>query len=224
MSKSSKKSNATSKAASPGRNWVFVVYEDSLPAGEPYKTLDEQAIPYFLQWHDKDIDPDGTEKKKHGHLLLMFDGNKSPKQMNALKEAWNCPSPKRVENLRSMARYLCHLDNPDKAQYAPETVQEGYGADYRKIISLSEDKYAVVREMMAFVAQEDILYYSDLLEYASLQNDAWFRALLDTSRQTMYEYIKSRAYKQKEEKKEALQMASYRALDDNPANEDKGNE
>lgn len=193
-----------SSTSSRGRNWVFVVYPDSLPPGEPMKTLDECKIPYFLQWHDEDLDPNGEKKKPHGHLLLMFDGNKSAAQMKDFCDAWNSPAPIRVENLRSMARYLCHLDNPEKAQYLQENVISGYGADYSKVINLVEDKYKVVREMMDFVIDNDIRFYSDLLEYAKEENDAWFRSLLENSRSTMYEYIKSRAYKMDQEWKEQL--------------------
>lgn len=199
-------SNSKKTATNRGRNWVFVVYEDSLPEGEPFKTLDEVKVPYFMVWHDRDADPNGEPKKKHAHILLMFEGNKSTAQMQAFQDAWKCPPPKRVENLRSMARYLCHLDNPEKFQYTYEDVASGYGADYINIINLAEDKYGAVRQMMQFVIDNEIEYYSDLLEYAAANNDMWFRALLDTSRQTMYEYIKSRAYKAKEKAKEIYEF------------------
>lgn len=187
-----------------GRNWVFVIYPgDSLPEGEPFKTLDEEKVPYFLSpVHDKDMNADETQKKPHQHLIVMFEGNKSEAQMNALAEKFGCPRPKMVQNLRSMARYLCHLDNPEKAQYLVEDVKQGYGADYSKIINLTENVYIVIAEMMDFIADNDIRYYSDLLEYARTHNDVWFRALIDKCRENVYRYIYSRATKlEKEEEK-----------------------
>lgn len=202
-----------SKTASKrGRNWVFVIYPgDSLPKGEPFKTLDEEKVPYFLSpLHDKDLNADETQKKPHQHLLLMYDGNKSESQMNELAEKFVCPRPKMVQNLRSMARYLCHLDNPEKAQYLVEDVKAGYGADYAKIINLSEDVYIVIAEMMDYISENDVRYYSDLLEYARVHNDTWFRALIDKCRENIYRYIYSRATKLEKEAADAEHERFYR--------------
>lgn len=204
MSKSQK------KQPKKGRNWVFVVWEDSLPEGEPFKTLDEEKIPYFMSWHDSDMDGD-EPKKKHAHLLVMFEGNKSESQMNDLAKKWGCRPPQCVQNLRSMARYLCHLDNPEKAQYLIENVKSGYGADYSKVINLTEDKYLVIAEMMDFIEDNDIRYYSDLLQYARFNNDIWFRALIDSCRENVYRFIYSRATKiEKETQAKAAAAAALR--------------
>ena len=37
--------------------------------------------------HDKDINPDGTVKKPHWHIILLFDGNKSYDQIKRLQIA-----------------------------------------------------------------------------------------------------------------------------------------
>lgn len=197
MSKSSEK-----KTIKRGRNWTLVIYKDSLPEGEPYKTLDEEKVPYFLAWHDSDVNADGTPKKEHGHIILMFDGNKSYTQIvKDFKEKWNCADPKRIENLRSMARYLTHMDNPEKAQYLVENVERGYGADYDKVINLTENRYALIRDMIAFVEDNDIRYYSDLLTYCATNDDTWFRALCDNCREDVYRYIYSRATKKRDEER-----------------------
>lgn len=198
MSKNSKKKETPKR----GRNWVFVLYEDSLPDGQPAAVLEENKIPYFLIWHDKDTDPNGEIKKKHAHLLLMFDGNKTFEQMMDVADALGCPAPQRVENLRSMARYLCHTDNPDKFQYTEADIIAGYGADYHKIANLIDDKYAAIREMIAFVNENDIRYYSDLFDYAAGNNDRWFKALCDKCREDVYRYIYSRAIKIRDEQRE----------------------
>lgn len=189
-----------------GRNWVFVIYKDSLPEGQPSALLDELAVPYFLAWHDSDVSADGEPKKEHGHLILMFDGNKSYKQVCEIADTLNSPKPKRIENLRSMARYLCHLDNPEKAQYLVEDVEQGYGADYIKIINLTENRYALIRDMVAWVEDNDCRYYSDLFNYCAIHNDMWFRALCDNCREDLYRYIYSRATKKRDEMRAAYEF------------------
>ena len=47
----------------------------------------------------------------------------------------------RINVVRGYARYLCHLDNPEKAQYNISDVISLGGADYQEVISLASDKY-----------------------------------------------------------------------------------
>ena len=197
-------------AKNRGRNWAYILYEDSLPDKQPDEFLDDAKIPYFLIWHDKDIDEDGKPKKKHAHLVLMFDGNKSEDYMMKIAEGFNCPKPERVENLRSMARYLCHMDNPEKTAYSPDEVRQGYGADYIRIISLSDSKYQLIREMVEWVNANDCRYYSDLFNHCALHNDMWFRALCDNCREDLYRYIYSRAVKIRDEERAAYEFDRVR--------------
>lgn len=193
----------SSENTSRGRNWAFVLYKDSLDEGEPFKTLDELKTPYFLIWHDADeeVDEETNEvkpKKEHAHLVLMFKGNKSYSKMKELTEKLGCPRPIRIENITSMVRYLCHLDNPEKHQYEADEVISGYGADYLSMASYKNDKYDIIREIIVFVNENDIRYYSDLFDYASRENERWFRALCDCCREDCYRYIYSRATKERD--------------------------
>lgn len=177
-----------------GRNFVTVVYPDSAP--ENWKQLlSEHHIPAFISpLHDNDINPTGEEKKAHYHVLVMFEGKKSDEQIKELFNEIGGVGLEKVGSLRGYARYLCHLDNPDKAQYPPDQVTSMHGADYINIIGLASDKYNAIKEMMAYCVSENCLYFCDLLMYASIHRSDWFRVLCDSGTVVIKEYLKSLDY------------------------------
>ena len=78
---------------------------------------------YYYIYHDKDINEDGTLKKKHLHILAMDRGGTSFK---AHCERFSSVIPShmilKVKSPRAMARYLTHKDNLDKYQYKDSEV------------------------------------------------------------------------------------------------------
>ena len=62
-----------------------------------------------------------------------------------------------------MARYLIHLDNPEKAQYSPDDVLAFNGADWQKIAIPDDDKQEAM-SIVNLVAENDIRGYYDLLK------------------------------------------------------------
>ena len=63
------------------RVWAFEIYPDS--AAENWKQqLSELMIhAYISPLHDKDLDPDGSPKKAHYHIMLMYDTVQYPHQV-----------------------------------------------------------------------------------------------------------------------------------------------
>lgn len=101
---------------------------------------------------------------------------------------------------RGYARYLCHLDNPDKYQYDPETdLHEACGADYKhETVSRTElknFKSKMIREMFKFIDDNQIHIYSDLLRYSAEFRLDWLDLLITYTGQTVKDYIKSEAYR-----------------------------
>lgn len=189
------------------RNFAYVVYPDSLP--EHWKDiLSDLHVPIFISpLHDNDINANGEPKKPHYHLVIMFEGKKSITQIENLLKPLNGPDHVEViNNLRSYARYLCHLDNPDKAQYDIEKVVSLSGADYLFVIGLPTDKNRIIAEMEEWVDDNDIEYFCDLATYARQFRPEWHNALCDNSTMVMSQYIKSKTYKaDRERQKEAEQ-------------------
>lgn len=177
------------------RNFATVVYPESAPE-KWQETLSEQFVPAFISpLHEKDINPTGEPKKPHFHVIIMFDGIKTTEQAKEIFEKIGGVGCEVVKSIRGYARYLCHLDNPEKAQYDPEQVRSLCGADYHHTIGLAIDKYKAIREMMQFCKEYSIIAYSDLLEYCAEERSDWFRVLCDNGTLVMKEYLKSRTWK-----------------------------
>ena len=173
------------------RNFATVVYPESAPEGWR-DILAGYFVPAFVSpLHDRDINATGEPKKPHYHVMVMFEGKKSEEQVKALFESIGGVGLEVVESLRGYARYLCHLDNPEKAHYNPSDVVSIGGAAYSYSIGLVADKYKAVREMIAFCKANQIVSYAELLEYAAVEQDTWFRVLCDNGTVVMKEYLKS---------------------------------
>lgn len=179
------------------RNFATVVYPESAPEGWR-DILAGYFVPAFVSpLHDRDINATGEPKKPHYHVMVMFEGKKSEEQVKALFETIGGVGLEVVESLRGYARYLCHLDNPEKAQYNPSDVVSIGGSDYSYSIGLVADKYKAVREMIAFCKANQIVSYAELLEYAAVEQDTWFRVLCDNGTVVMKEYLKSISWGQR---------------------------
>ena len=149
------------------RLWATVVYPESAPDNW-LSVLSDLMIPcYVSPLHDRDLNADNTPKKPHYHVFMIFDGKKSRQQIKEIVERFGGVGQENIISKRGYARYLCHLDNPEKAQYDPEQVRSLCGADYHHTIGLAIDKYKAIREMMHFCKEYSIIAYSDLLEYCA---------------------------------------------------------
>ena len=177
------------------RNFATIVYEDSAPK-DWINILKEQFIPCFISpYHDKDINPTGEPKKPHWHVLIMYDSVKTLEQAKDVVSLINGVGIEYVQSLRGYARYLCHLDNPEKHLYNTADVQCLSGADYVSTIDLSIDKYKAIAEMIQYIKENNIYYYSDLLEYACYSRYDWFRVLCDCGSYVVSHYIKENYFK-----------------------------
>lgn len=80
--------------------------------------------------HDKDVTPDGEIKKAHYHVIIMYGGVKTAAQAEAIIKKIGGVGVVPINHLPAYARYLIHLDDPDKAQYDVHDVTALSGADY----------------------------------------------------------------------------------------------
>lgn len=176
------------------RYYATIVYAESAP-DIWMDVLRAQMVPAFVSpYHDSDTNPDGTPKKAHWHVLLLFEGMKTKEQAETVIKAFGGVGCETVQSLRGYARYLCHLDNPDKFQYNSEDVVSICGADYIDAVNLPTDKYRALREMMDFCIENGIYNFADLAEYAAMNRPDWFRIICDNGTVFIKEYLKSKAY------------------------------
>lgn len=196
------------------RNFEFIVYPDS--ATEDWKDfLKAIHVPVFISpLHDKDKwtrddiirHPDkkvGELKKPHYHVMLMFDGVKRP---HAVYESFVRPilgvgytdhdfDPEPdiagiVNSKVGYARYLCHMDNPEKAPYSPADVEQYGGADYMFACNLPKDSVESLKGITEFINRNQVPSYALLMNWLMENKSDWF---LVASTHTLYltQYIKS---------------------------------
>lgn len=177
------------------RNFATVVYPES--AIENWQDiLSDEHIPAFISpLHDKDLNPTGECKKPHYHVLIMFEGVKTMEQAIETFNKINGVGCEVVQSLRGYARYLCHLDNPEKHQYSVDDIKMLCGADYFNVTSLVTDKYKAIKEIIEFCNDYEVYAYSELLEYCSVNRFDWFRVLCDNGTVVVKEYLKSKVWK-----------------------------
>ena len=184
---------AKRKAAQRARSYATIVYPDSAPADWMEK-LEELHVPCLISpLHDQDINPDGTPKKPHFHVLLLFESVKSPQQVKEMLKKVKSVGCEKVNSVRGYTRYLCHLDNPEKHQYNPADVQSLSGADYQSTVELASDRRETSREIISFCREYGIISFSSLIEYADAYREDWL-VYLSKSGWLVKEYLKSKAW------------------------------
>lgn len=182
------------KKVSKTRNYATVVYEESAPSNW-VEILGQCFVPAFISpYHQFDVNEDGTPKKPHYHVMIMFDNTKTEKQAREIFNKINGVGCEKVNSVRGMARYLCHMDNPEKYRYNEEDVKELCGADYFTTISLVTDKYKVLDEMIEFCEKYNVTSFYLLSKYAFQNKESWRRVLADSGSVFMREYLKSKQW------------------------------
>ncbi|TGY51668.1 replication protein [Ligilactobacillus murinus] len=158
------------------RTWTFIVYPESAPENWR-ELLDEYHVPWVESpLHDKDINPDGSVKKAHWHVILLFDGKKSYEQVKELTDAINAPIPQKTANTKGLVRYLIHMDNPEKYQYKRDEIVCHSGADVDEYFALSSSsRRAVLWEIVEFIKENEIDNFSDFIGFClETDNRDWF--------------------------------------------------
>lgn len=176
------------------RNFATIVYPESAPDNW-LEILSEFHIPAFVSpLHDRDITASGEPKKAHYHVLFFFDGPKTHEQAMDFIDQIGGVGFYVVNVLRAYARYLCHLDDPNKAQYDVSKVLEFSGAVYSDVITSSSDRYLAIQEMMDFCDKYNISSFYLLSKYAAKQRIDWYRILCDSGTVFIREFCKSREW------------------------------
>ncbi|MDN6390255.1 MAG: replication protein [Lactococcus lactis] len=182
------------------RNWTFVVYPESVVPNWK-EELQKLYVPLLISpLHDKDVNPDGTPKKAHYHVLLMFEGVKSYDQILKFTKDIKATIPQICHSAKGLARYMAHLDNPNKAQYKIKDIISLNGADLTELLKpSSQDRYTMIKEMLQFISNNQIMEFEDILVYAMNEKfDTWFPLLCDNSAYIIGQAINSRRNRYKE--------------------------
>lgn len=187
----SQKSNKGANSVKRTRNYATVVYPESAPENWQ-NILQEQLIPAFISpLHDKDINPTGEPKKAHYHVMIMYDSPKTEEQVKEVFAKIGGVGCEVVQHTRGYARYLCHLDNPEKVKYCPDDVISLCGAKYVDVIGDYIDRDTVLDEMCDFCKRYNVFSFSSLVDYARINRTEWSKVLKSSGTLYMREYLKS---------------------------------
>ncbi len=179
------------------RNWTIVIYPDSAP--ENWRDIIDEG---HIEWvesplHDADMNADGTPKKPHIHVLLMFGGVKAYEQVLEFIKPLNCPIPQRCHNAKAIVRYFAHLDNPEKAQYSIKDIKSHGGVDVSDLLRPNaSERYELIKEMSFWIIENDIVEFEDIWKYAMSERfEDWFPLLCDNSAFAINQLLKSRRHR-----------------------------
>ena len=161
------------------RNWATIVYPDSENTPPNWlEILGEMCIPAMLSpIHDLDLNSDGEPKKPHFHLVYCFDSVKARHQVETINKRIGGVGLEAVSSMRGYARYLCHLDNPEKHQYNREEVRCFGGLDYEDVVSLPTDDLLLLAEILDYCEDNGIVDFYRLVMYARYNHNDWYRLL-----------------------------------------------
>ncbi len=188
------------------RYWASVGYPESLPENWLEKLRETGLAVAISPLHNKDVNPTGETKKEHYHLIFAYEGPTTYNNVKNLCEDFNMTIPIKLESIRGMYRYHLHLDNPEKYQYddRDRTLLNGFDSNAVNELTKTEVN-KLVRQILSFVIDNDIIEYSDLLQIL-LDNDELLMLDVATNKTLLFDgFIRSRRNK----KKDLLSSTSY---------------
>lgn len=185
------------------RGWTFIVWEDSTDIELFKRKIQDQGrlgLKSIFIRHDKDTRADGSPKKVHWHVILLWDNTTTFK--NALEVAQTVSNTTYIEPVRSItgaARYLTHMDDADKYQYDKSEVFEVGGADYSELINSSRNDRLEVMAMCEYIRNNGITSFDTFVYYCMDENLEWLRIISERNTFFFKNLIQSQHFRIKEE-------------------------
>lgn len=162
------------KSDDRSRVWAAVVYPDSAPANWREELFNLHVGGVISPLHEFDVDPDGSSKKAHWHVVLSFEGKKSEEQVQKMLAPLHCPKPIRVESIRGMVRYLIHKDNPDKYQYDQSGLVGFSGFNWEQYFDYADvERRRALKEMRETIRKYSFTEFSDFFDFCDEQHPEW---------------------------------------------------
>lgn len=183
-----------------GRYWLTEIYEESAPLVDVCEKLTKLGgLALISPVHDSDVnqkqDENGNQifetKKAHRHVILCWDNPTTYQNAKNLVDVIGGVGCLKAISLRGSARYHCHLDNPEKAQYNPSDEIIIGGMDYFEIIASASDDELALSEMYDFIDEHKIISYRQFNRYCRRFRKDWFRIITSKHRENIFRYLRS---------------------------------
>lgn len=147
------------------RNWAFILYPESAPENWQEKLSQLGLMGAISPLHDKDINPDGTLKKPHYHVIVIYGNTTTYNNVKNLTDSLSQPIPEALEQVRGYYRYLTHLDNPEKYQYNASDIITFGGFDISDFVEMTKSEVIkFIKEIHQFIRDNGIYEYADLCD------------------------------------------------------------
>ena len=147
------------------REWTFLIYPESAP--EDWRDIIRQRgiVAAASPLHDRDINADGTPKKPHHHIIVVYDGPTTYNNVLALSQGeLNGTIPKVLDSPRGMYTYFTHEDNPEKAQYEKKDIEHFNGFNITDLCMLKASEIFEIKcRVVQFIDDNEITEYATLI-------------------------------------------------------------
>lgn len=152
------------------REWTFVLYPESAPSDWRDIIRQRGLVAAASPLHDRDINADGTPKKPHHHIIVVYDGPTTFSNVSALSVGeLNGTIPKVLDSPRGMYTYFTHEDNPEKAQYEKKDIEHFNNFNITDLCMLKQSEiFEIKKRVIDFIDDNDIIEYADLVRYLML--------------------------------------------------------
>jgi hypothetical protein len=138
--------------------------------------------------HDKDVEDDGSLKKAHYHLLLAYSSATTLNNIRGWFKACGMPDSD-LHSIRVCAsgvgyyRYLCHKDNPDKAQYNDKDIRifNDFDEIFQKFNNSENDKISKRVRIFQIVDDLNTISFHSLVQYLMVNERDLFKLLTCSS-------------------------------------------
>lgn len=173
------------------RNWSGVCYPENMIDSWKEDIEKILQLPFAYCVHDKDVETDGTPRKTHVHIVVIY-GNTTTqasalKLLNKLSKpgCTCCPVVESVVNIKYIYDYLCH-DTDDckkkhKHEYDKAERVTGNAFDIGSYEQIGiKEKNDMARELCDIIIRENYTNFSDFYCYAISNLDNKYFEILKT--------------------------------------------
>lgn len=174
------------------RNFATIIYEESVNENWQDILAESHLRILVSPLHDKDINKDGTPKKPHRHVLVMYDGKQNEIKVRMFFQSFNGIGLEKVQSAKGYARYLCHLDEKDKIKYNTSDVLEYGGICYDDFIKNDKDEFTDLKYTLQYIKDKKIIDFAILIDNAVENNEDKILKTVSQNAYLIKQYIESK--------------------------------
>ena len=187
------------RAGKRARAWTCVVYPDSA-TDNWQEILREQLVECLISpLHDKDKEPTGEVKKAHWHVVLSFKNPTTSAKAQEVFTAIGGVGCQKVKDFKQLARYLCHLDQPNKHQYNIADVVSIGAIDYPALVMSGADEDEMLDCIFDFIRTYNVVSFAEFIDLIRDKKPEWRRVAYHQYSGLICRYIKSCEWEIKQE-------------------------